>query len=268
MYPETARPKLRSENVLGCAERGEFGGEQGFNTATAGRKEGEQGRHCLLTPVGISCAHRANGERAMNIVETILNSQGGQTAQNLAKQFGLDPQQVTNVIQNAVPQLVNGIKTQVQQNGVQGLLGALQSGQHTQYLQNAASAFSSTGLADGQKILSKMLGDPSAVTNLINQVGAKTGIDTSTLQQMIPAVAGMVMGSIGKAQGLAGGAAGAALNSPLGQMAGGLLGKLTGGGAAGGGQGAAAGLMSLLDANKDGSIADDLMGMANKFLKR
>ena len=201
----------------------------------------------------------------MNIVETILNSQGGQTAQNLAKQFGLNPQQVTSAIQTAVPQLVNGIKTQVQQNGVQGLLGALSSGQHTQYLQNAASAFSSTGLADGQKILSKMLGDPAAVQNLIAQVGAKTGIDTSKLQQLIPAVAGMVMGTLGKAQGAASGVAGAAMQSPLGQMAGGLLNKL---GSAGGGQGAGAGLMSLLDANKDGSIADDVMNLANKFLKK
>lgn len=222
----------------------------------------------------------------MNIVETILNSQGGQAAQNLSRQFGLNPQQVQSAVQTLVPQLVTGLKDNISKNGVQGLIGALQSGKHMDYLQNAASLLGGGGQSDGEKIVQKILGDQGMVSSVIAQVSAKTGIDASKLQAMLPAIAAMVMGALGKAQmaasSVAGGAAGAvagaqagasagaAMQSPLGQMAGGLLGKLSGAaqGAAGAGQGAASGLLSLLDANKDGNIADDVMNLANKFLKR
>lgn len=198
----------------------------------------------------------------MNIVELVKQSQGGQSLNNLAKQFGLDPAQAQAALQTTVPALVSGLKTQLQQNGLQGVLASLQSSASLQ----SAQAFGTQALAQGNQVLTQLLGAEGA-KNLVTKVSQATGLDAAKLQQAVPALTNLVMGVIAQAQGKAAGVADAAMQSPLGQMAGGLLGKL--GGAGGGAQNAAAGLLALLDGNGDGKVdLKDLMGAAGKFLKR
>ena len=103
----------------------------------------------------------------------------------------------------------------------------------------------------------------------------QTGVDSSLIKQMLPMLAAAVMGAMGKqtqggggllgqlAQGL-GGATGGSSGGGLGDM----LGAALGGGGSRGGSSGSPGLdmlSSFLDADKDGSMADDLLGMAQKF---
>ncbi|MES2488690.1 MAG: DUF937 domain-containing protein, partial [Pseudomonadota bacterium] len=57
----------------------------------------------------------------MNIVDTILNShlnsEGGQTVEKLASQFGLNTEQARETVQNLVPTLINAAKSAVAQPG-------------------------------------------------------------------------------------------------------------------------------------------------------
>ena len=206
----------------------------------------------------------------MNIVDSILNSQGGQAASNLAKQFNLSPQQVRSAVQSLVPQLVAGARNALQRGNVQNLLGMLQSGQLQQVLQNAQQALSSADLSQGNRILEQLFGDKSVSSEIAARAAAATGIEVEKLKQMLPALANMVMATLAKAQTSAAQAAGAALQSPLAQAAGGLINKLGGAAqnAAASGQGVADSLRSLLDGNHDSRIADELRKLAGKFLKR
>ena len=75
----------------------------------------------------------------------------------------------------------------------------------------------------------------------------QTGIGVDILKQMLPVVATMVMGTIGKQSGDAGLLAGQ--NNP-GQPLG-LLSMLT----------------PLLDSNRDGSVTDDVLGMIGRYMR-
>ena len=75
----------------------------------------------------------------MNMMDMIMQAAGGQASQQVGQQFGLNQQQS----QSAISALLPAISTAMKQNtnnpqGLAGLLGALQSGNHSQYLDNPA----------------------------------------------------------------------------------------------------------------------------------
>lgn len=181
----------------------------------------------------------------MNLLETILGAGNGGAVQQLARNFNLDEGQAKGAIGALLPALSNGIKKNATTpDGLQGLIGALKGGNHQRYLDNPEGLSAPESIADGNGILGHLLGSKEVSRQVAAQAAAKTGVDTSVLKQMLPMVAAMAMGSMEKTtnqgQDLAAslGAGGAA--------AGGLLGK-------------------LLDSDGDGSVADDLMGLARKF---
>lgn len=200
----------------------------------------------------------------MNILDTILNSQGGQAASKLASQFGVNPEQMQQTLQSAVPALVGGVKNAVgQSGGLQKLHELLQSGNHQQYLDNVKQAFSADGITAGQQALTKLFGSRDAVNQIASRVSAASGIATEKVNEILPVVADLVMGVLNKVQqSPLGGLAESALNSPLGKMAGGFLGSAK--------QTAAdplAAIKSVLDAHGSSGIADEIKDLAGGFFK-
>jgi hypothetical protein len=104
-------------------------------------------------------------------------------------------------------------------------------------------------LFDGNKILGHILGNKDASRALAGQVEAETGISSSILKKMLPIVATMAMGALGKQS----------------QSSNGVLGQLLGGSRSS--SDASSLLNTFLDRDRDGSILDDVMGMAAKFLR-
>jgi hypothetical protein len=213
----------------------------------------------------------------MNLMEAILGG-GGSPVSSMARQFGLDEGQVTQAIQQMIPALTNGVKKNVQkQKGLEGLLEALNQGHHDRYLDNSDELLGATD--DGNGILGHILGSKDMSRALADRTAKKTGISSGILKQMLPLIAALVMGSL-KRQGsnsglldqllggILGGGRSTSSASAGGGLLGGLLGKILGGGrkkkkassspldALGG----------LLDADGEGSVIDDLLGMAKKAL--
>lgn len=213
----------------------------------------------------------------MNLMEAILGG-GGSPVSSMAKQFGLNEGQVTQAIQQMIPALTNGVKKNVQnKRGLDGLLQALNKGNHDRYLDDAGALLNATD--DGNGILGHILGSKDMSRALADRTAKKTGISSGILKQMLPLIAALVMGSL-KRQGsnsglldqLLGGILGGGRSttgaSAGGGLLGGLLGKILGGGrkkkkvssspldALGG----------LLDADGEGSVIDDLLGFAKKAL--
>lgn len=184
----------------------------------------------------------------MSLLNTILKSQGGAIAGQLAKQFGLDANQASSVLGQLVPALSAGIKRNAnQQSGLDGLIGALTKGNHTQYLEEPTRIADQATVTDGNKILGHLFGSKEVSRQVASHASEKTGVSSAMLKKMLPVVATMVMGGLSKQSNSGGGA---------------LAGLLGGGNQQSGGQSL---LTSFLDADGDGSVADDLLGM---FLKR
>ncbi len=212
----------------------------------------------------------------MNLMEAILGG-GGSPVSSLAKQFGLGEDDVTKVIQQMIPALTNGVKKNVQQGGLEGLLGALNSGNHDRYLDDASALQGEEAVDDGNGILGHIFGSKNTSRTLADRTSKTTGISAGILKKMLPLIAALVMGSL-KKQGS---------NSGLLDQ---LLGSLTGGGrvrSSSGGLGGLGGLLGkifgrkraaasssspldaltgLLDADGEGSPIDDLLGMAKNLL--
>ncbi|MFO1350805.1 MAG: DUF937 domain-containing protein [Gammaproteobacteria bacterium] len=197
----------------------------------------------------------------MNMIDMILNSQNGNTVGQLARQFGISENDVGNVLSQVLPALTSGIKRNAsQEGGLDSLLNALGNGGHDQYLDNPDVLAQPQTIDDGNNILGHIFGSKDVSRELANRASAQTGLSSSLLKQMLPVIAGLAMGALSKRAAGSGGL-------------GGILGGLIGGGAQGSGVGlpgaggGLGGLGSLLDANHDGSVIDDLLGMAGKFLR-
>ncbi|MEZ5500666.1 MAG: DUF937 domain-containing protein [Steroidobacteraceae bacterium] len=183
----------------------------------------------------------------MNLIESVLAAGGGSLVSQMARQFGTQPGQTQDAIAQITQVLGQGLARNSQSSGgLEALLGALAGGNHQRYLDDLSSLGSAAGIADGNGILGHILGSKDVSRSLADRVGSNTGVGAAVVKQMLPMIAGLVLGSLGK-QHSQGALAGLTRNAP------------------------AAGrspLGALLDADGDGSIADDLLDLAGKFLRR
>lgn len=184
----------------------------------------------------------------MSLLDTILKSQGGAIAGQLAKQFGLDANQASSVLGQLVPALSAGVKRNTNQaSGLDGLIGALSKGNHQRYLEEPTRISDQATVADGNKILGHLFGSKEVSREVANHASQQTGVGSDILKKMLPVVATMVMGGLSKQSNSGGGALAGLLGGGSNQQSGGQ--SL---------------LTSFLDSDGDGSVADDLLGMLFK----
>lgn len=181
-----------------------------------------------------------------DILQMILQSQGGNAAHNVAERFGVSDAQAGSAISALLPALLSGVQKNVgQQGGIESLLGALAGGGHQRYVEDRETLFREETIQDGNGILGHLLGSKDVSRQVASRASSQTGIGEDVLKKMLPVVATMLMGSLSK------------------QTQGG-----TRAAAAGGDQGLLGMLTPLLDQNNDGSVADDVFRMIGGFLKK
>lgn len=232
----------------------------------------------------------------MNMMEMIMQAAGGQAPQQIGSQFGLDQQQSQNAIAALLPAISSGLKqNSASPQGLAGLLGALQNGSHDQYLENPANLSRADAVAEGNGILGHLFGTKEVSRAVAGRAAEKSGVSADILKKMLPMVAMMAMGSLGKQtrgagmfnqdQGQGGGLQGMIAQMAMQQLTGGaqskgglggLLGGLLGGGgarrqqaqmqqqASSAHQQGLGMLGKMLDADGDGSSMDDILGMLMK----
>ena len=179
----------------------------------------------------------------MDLLKLLLDSGNSQALKQLASGFGISETDAVNALSGMVPALSGGLRNNLSNPGSQaGLLEALAGGRHQRYVDQPETLTDTATVTDGNAILGHLLGSKDASRRVASDVSARTGLDNGLLKKMLPVVAAMVMGSMSK-QTRAGASSSAGDNS-------GMLGMLAG----------------LLDADKDGSVMDDVANMARKFL--
>jgi hypothetical protein len=184
----------------------------------------------------------------MNLLGLLLDAQDSPALQQLAKNFGISETAAKQAVSEVAPALSRGLQHNIsQQSGLEGLLGALKSGNHQRYLDQPDTLAGEAATTEGNAILGHILGGKDVSRRVASHAATRTGLDSGLLKKMLPVIATMVMGSMSKQA-----ASSNLLDGPGGgSQASGATGLLT----------------QFLDADKDGSVMDDLLGMAGRFMR-
>ena len=191
----------------------------------------------------------------MNL-EALLGLLQGQDLGNLASQVGGNEGEVKNGVMAALPAMLAALgKNAGTEKGAEELNNALEKKHDGSILDNLSGYLSNPDLKDGAGILNHLFGNQTS--NVANAVSQSSGLDTNGSMKMLQMLAPILMGMLGQqkkqnnldAKGL--GNLTSMLASNFGSKAGasGIMEAVT----------------NLLDANKDGNVMDDIMGMVGKF---
>jgi len=188
-------------------------------------------------------------ENAVNILDMMLNSQNGGQIQQLARSYGIGEDQVQAAIAQMVPALSQGVKKNISnESGLASLSKALKNGNHQRYMEQSESLADDRAMSDGNDILGHILGSKDVSRAVADRASANTGLESGMLKKMLPVVASMMMGTLSKQASNSGMLEGVDSSS---NSSSGMLDMLGG----------------MLDADNDGSVVDDLLGMAGKMFR-
>lgn len=182
-----------------------------------------------------------------NLLDLILGDDNKASISEMQKQFDLSEDQTRSAVEQLIPALSRGIEKNTQDSqGLDSLLEALRTGKHEQYMEQPGSLSAPATTRDGNDILGHIFGDKKVSREVASRASQKAGISSTLLKKMLPVVATMVMGALSK--------------------------KMIGGGGGNSGRTVRAGsgglLSALLDSDKDGSIWDDVLGLAARTMLR
>jgi hypothetical protein len=191
----------------------------------------------------------------MNL-EALLGLLQGQDIGNLASQVGGNEGEAKKGVMAALPAMLAALgKNAGTEKGAEELNNALEKKHDGSILDNLSGYLSNPDLKDGAGILNHLFGNQTS--NVANAVSQSSGLDTNGSMKMLQMLAPILMGILGQqkkqnnldAKGL--GNLTSMLASNFGSEAGtsGIMETVT----------------NLLDANKDGNVVDDIMGMVGKF---
>lgn len=194
----------------------------------------------------------------MDIIELITSQLSNPEAlKKLSKSVNADESQVEQLTQLGMPVLLEALNRNASTpQGAVALADALDSHKDDN-VSDLMGFFDNVDIADGAKILQHVLSDKN--DRVQNTLARQTGMDTNQVAGLLSQLAPLLLGALGnqkKDQNLdASGVSGltSSLTGMLGQSdKGGLLGLA----------------MQMLDADKDGSIVDDISNIIGKFLKK
>lgn len=175
----------------------------------------------------------------------------GANVSQLASALGIDERKAASALQVALPALVAALHRNTSSaDGLSSLTGALDRNHDGSVLDDVAGFLSGGGSPDGASVLGHILGDRRDA--VARSVGRSTGLDAASVMKLLSLAAPLVLGALARARAAHPGGSGSVsdvLANATARMQQGspdLMSSLGG----------------LLDANHDGSVADDLTRMA------
>ena len=190
----------------------------------------------------------------MNL-EALLGLLNNQDLNQLTSQIGGNESDVKGGLTAALPAILGALNRNTQTaEGAESLNKALEK--HDGSVLNDISGYlSNPDLTDGAGILNHLFGGQT--NNVAQAVSQSSGLDTNGSLKMLQMLAPLVLGALGQqkkennldAAGLDSLTSMLASNFGSNEQASGMMGLVT----------------NLLDADKDGSIVDDVMGLVGKF---
>ncbi len=182
----------------------------------------------------------------------LLNSDlGKQIISGVSSDSNQSESKTADIMSMALPLLMGAMKKNATTpEGAEGLMNALNTKHDGSILDNLGSLFEggvdASVKQDGAGILKNVLGNSE--NNVTNAISQKSGLDTSTVMNILKIAAPLVLGYLGKQK-----------KQQQVQSSSGIEGLL--GGILGGDNKQQSMIESLLDGNNDGSVIDDLAGI-------
>ena len=191
----------------------------------------------------------------MNL-EALLGLLQGQDLGNLASQVGGNEGEVKNGVMAALPAMLAALgKNAGTEKGAEELNNALEKKHDGSILDNLSGYLSNPDLKDGAGILNHLFGNQTS--NIANAVSQSSGLDTNGSMKMLQMLAPILMGMLGQQK---------KQNNLDAKGLGNLTSMLASNfGSEAGASGIMEAVTNLLDANKDGNVMDDIMGMVGKL---
>ncbi|HET7582999.1 MAG TPA: DUF937 domain-containing protein [Candidatus Limnocylindria bacterium] len=184
-------------------------------------------------------------QNSTSILDDLRSHLSGDTVNEISRRIGADPAQTQTAIDGAIPMLLAALgKEAADPSRSAGLHQAIQEDHDGSIIDNLQAYLNGEmggRAADGQGIVNHVLGDRQEPA--VQALAGKSGLDLGTIASLLPLLAPIVMGMIGKKQG-SGGLSMDSITDVLGgdtQRAanqspdiGDLLGSVLGGGGSGG----------------------------------
>ena len=191
----------------------------------------------------------------MNL-EALLGLLQGQDIGNLASQVGGNEGEAKNGVMAALPAMLAALgKNAGTEKGAEELNNALEKKHDGSILDNLSGYLSNPDLKDGAGILNHLFGNQTS--NVANAVSQSSGLDTNGSMKMLQMLAPILMGILGQQK---------KQNNLDAKGLGNLTSMLASNfGSEAGASGIMEAVTNLLDANKDGNVMDDIMGMVGKL---
>jgi hypothetical protein len=172
-----------------------------------------------------------------NLFEMMMQAQGGNAMQNMARQFGLAPEQAQSAVEALLPAFQVGMERQASSvDGLQQMMQMFGGGQFAGFHDADGDGIPDEAATQGNDVLGQLFGSKDVSRAIAAQASAMSGVSDSVMKQMLPVIASMLMGGmfkgamnnglgglIGQAMqgGMAGNAASGGFGNILGQMMGG-----------------------------------------------
>lgn len=193
----------------------------------------------------------------MSFIKLLSSPQGQQLLNQMTTKLGISSEQAQQAAIQLLPAIQQGL-TQKMKADPASLADLLQK-ESGALLQSADDQQDNPDNISevGNNLLGQIFGSKDVSRQIASRASENTGLDVGTLKSMLPMLASVAGGKL-LAQGQQ------QQSSGLGSLIGSFLNK---GGASKGGLNLAA-MANMLDSDNDGSIADDLMQIASKFMKK
>lgn len=197
----------------------------------------------------------------MSLLDMLSQQLGGDATAQISRQLGTDETTTNKAIAGALPMLIGALaRNAAKPEGAGSLAGALERDHDGSVLDDLSGFLKNPEQGSGDGILRHTLGGKRGAVE--HQINRASGLESGAVSKLLPMLAPLVMGALGKAQrqgGLDAGGLASMLEGER-QAADRSLGQL-------------GGLGALLDSDADGDVdAGDVakvgMGLLGKLLRR
>ncbi len=181
----------------------------------------------------------------MDIMNMILSYIQSNVSEQIASKFGADTETLNQVIASLTPKLTDEVKNKLQDPNVDStpIIQKATDPEIQEMAQKADQYVQKDEMIEkGNELLGYITGSKEKSKEIAAQVAEETGFDFSMIKKLLPIVAPIVMGNLGKTL--------TQTNADVSNV-----------------QNAEKSLLSFLDFDNDGSVIDDIMGIAGKFFK-
>ncbi len=178
--------------------------------------------------------------QSMGLIDILTGSGNGDLLKQIGQKAGTDEQASRDLLSTLGSAMLGQVKGRVEsgRHDSSKLEELIHESRYAEVLEEPSRHYNDSKMVEnGNDLLKYITGSKEGSREVASQVAQKTGVSSSIIKSLLPMLAPMIIGSLSK------GLAGTGSQKP-----------------------ASSGLIGMLDFDHDGSVIDDVAGLAMKYL--